>query len=48
LRGSVTGLSPKAVSDADTVSTVSVKIPAISCTLRSFNAEQLVYSTQGH
>jgi hypothetical protein len=48
LRGSVTGLSPSAVSDAATVLIASVKMPAISCTLRSFDAEQLVDSTQRH
>lgn len=48
LRGSVTGLSPRAVIVAETASIASVKMPAISCTLRSFNAEQLVHSTQGH
>ena len=48
LRGSVTGLSPKAVSDADTVLMVSVKIPATLSHLTAFDAEQLVNSTQGH
>ena len=48
LRGSVTGLSPSAVSDAATVLIASVKMPAISCTLRSFDAKQLVDATQCH
>ena len=48
LRGSVTGLSPSAVSDAATVLIASVKMPAISCTLRSFDAEQLVNATECH
>ena len=48
LRGSVTGLSPKAVSDADTVLMVSVKIPATLSHLTTFNAEQLVNATESH
>jgi hypothetical protein len=48
LRGSVTGLSPNAVSDADTVLMVSVKIPATLSHLTAFDAEQLIHATQGH
>jgi len=48
LRGSVTGLSPSAVSDAATWSIASVKMPAILCALRSLNAEQLINATQSH
>ena len=48
LRGSVTGLSPKAVSDADTVSMVSVKMPGTLSHLTAFDAKQLVHATQGH
>ena len=44
LRGSVTGLSPSAVSDAAIVLIASVKMPAISCHLRSFDTEKLVDS----
>ena len=48
LRGSVTGLSPNAVSDADTVLMVSVKIPATLSHLTAFDAEQLVDASECH
>jgi len=48
LRGSVTGLSPNAVSDADTVLMVSVKIPATLSHLTAFDAEQLVDASESH
>ena len=48
LRGSVTGLSPSAVSDAATVLIASVKMPAMLSALRSLNAEQLVNATESH
>ena len=47
LRGSVTGLSPRAVIVAETALIVSVNMPAISCHLRSLDAEQLVDSAHG-
>jgi hypothetical protein len=48
LRGSVTGLSPSAVSDAATWLIASVKMPAMLSALRSLNAKQLVDATQCH
>ena len=48
LRGSVTGLSPSAVSDAATWLIASVKMPAMLSALRSLNAEQLVNATKSH
>ena len=48
LRGSVTGLSPSAVSDAATVLIASVKMPAMLSALRSLNAKQLVDATESH
>jgi hypothetical protein len=48
LRGSVTGLSPSAVSDAATVLIASVKMPATLSHLTTFDAEQLVNATQCH
>ena len=48
LRGSVTGLSPNAVSDADTVLMVSVKMPATLSHLTAFDAEQLVHASESH
>ena len=47
LRGSVTGLRPRAVIVAETASIASVKIPAISCHLRSLDAEKLIDSAHG-
>ena len=48
LRGSVTGLSPRAVSDAATWSIASVKMPAMLSALRSLDAKQLVDATKCH
>ena len=48
LRGSVTGLSPSAVSDAATWLIASVKMPATLSHLTAFDAEQLVNATESH